>query len=316
MYSSALFSAVLLFAASAFSMPADNAGYDPSGGKADSAPDKPYCAKYIPQTGETCASVAEKYKIDVAEFMKWNPTIDKECKHMNAGTAYCITKPNTKGSKPGSKHAKHPKDQKRPVTQDDHQAYVTGSPDDCSRWELAKGDDTCWSITARARISREDFFQWNSKVTGCRDVKPGYSYCVAAPTTYRAIGYAGTDCTGAIHNDISVPPGSDVKNGVCIDIDCQVGGLKIPYVGDCPDGQVQISYYQLEKCSGTGSWYGYGYDSRGKCHHLWKDGQASKSLHLRCAPKENDCATQGTCTVEGEPAVPICKRNSVASFPS
>lgn len=110
------------------------------------------------------------------------------------------------------------------------------------------------------------------------------------------------DCTGVIHNDVVIESNT---NGRCVDIDCQVASLDIDAVGNCPDGQVRISYWQNSGCSGE--WYGYGYSSKDTCRGLWKQGWATKSLWLQCAEESQDCITTGSCQADPEPAVTVCQ---------
>ncbi|KAM3516826.1 hypothetical protein NHJ13051_009543 [Beauveria bassiana] len=83
--------------------------------------------------------------------------------------------------------------------------------------------------------------------------------------------YSGS-CTGAVHNEVTVPHG----NGQCIDTGCAVGSLDIDSVGNCPDGELRISYWDQPGCGGK--WYGYGYASRNTCRSLWSGGWNFKSL--------------------------------------
>lgn len=111
-------------------------------------------------------------------------------------------------------------------------------------------------------------------------------------------------CGGKIHNVKEVGMGE----GVCIDTNCEVGGLDTAGAGLCPDGEVQISYWQNAGCSGE--WYGYEYTSRDMCKALWSQGWKFKSLHLRCTAKNGDCVSKGNCDAHPEPAVGICEAPS------
>lgn len=100
------------------------------------------------------------------------------------------------------------------------------------------------------------------------------------------------------HNTITV------NDGVCIDTMCAVASLDIDEAGLCPGGQVQVSYWGQPGC--TGKWFGYSYTSKGTCHRLWTEGWKFKSLHLRCASKEEDCVRRGTCTYSPQPVTNVC----------
>lgn len=135
----------------------------------------------------------------------------------------------------------------------------------------------------------------------CTGLWLGYYYCVGVPAAFNLKTVYHTDCTGDVHNDVTIESGSD---GICINTDCAVGSVNIGSLGLCPSGQVQLSYWEKPGCSGQ--WYGYGYTSRGTCHSLWTDGYKFKSLHLRCASEQDDCVSQKTCTYDPEPANNLC----------
>ncbi|KAM3501336.1 hypothetical protein MY10362_005625 [Beauveria mimosiformis] len=111
--------------------------------------------------------------------------------------------------------------------------------------------------------------------------------------------YSGS-CTGAVHNDVTVPHG----NGQCIDTGCAVGSLDIDSVGNCPDGEVRISYWDQPGC--RGKWFGYGYASRNTCRTLWSGGWNFKSLWVSCAKKSDDCVSRGTCTIDNVSGSNVC----------
>ncbi|KAM3521142.1 hypothetical protein MY4038_009166 [Beauveria bassiana] len=140
--------------------------------------------------------------------------------------------------------------------------------------------------------------------------------CIAAPEpsieVCRATADAGTTdafhletrystgCTGDVHNEVTVPHG----NGQCIDTNCAVGSLDIDNVGNCPDGELRISYWEQSGCSGK--WFGYGYGSRNTCRTLWSGGSSFKSLWVSCAKQSDDCLSQGTCFIDEVPSRPVC----------
>lgn len=131
-------------------------------------------------------------------------------------------------------------------------------------------------------------------------------YCASAsatptPTAFHAKTGYHNDCTGSNHNDNVVMMYQD---GPCINTDCQVASLNIASEGNCPDGQVQISYWEKPNCQGK--WFGYGYAKRATCRSLWSNGYKFQSLHLRCAKKEDDCVSKGTCKEDPEPSNNLC----------
>ncbi len=99
------------------------------------------------------------------------------------------------------------------------------------------------------------------------------------------------------------------NEGRCIDTGCAVASLDIASGGDCPSGQVQISYWEQPGCAGR--WFGYGYTSRNTCSALWTNGWKFGSLHLRCADPWVDCLSLGTCVADEEPAQGICEASEI-----
>lgn len=120
-------------------------------------------------------------------------------------------------------------------------------------------------------------------------------------TAFRFKSRYHTDCTGDQHNDVTIQSNTD---GSCVDLDCKVGSLDIAAEGNCPNGQVQISYWEKTGCQGA--WYGYGYADKGTCRGLWRDGNVSKSVHMRCADPKDDCVSKGQCKVDPEPSGNAC----------
>lgn len=110
--------------------------------------------------------------------------------------------------------------------------------------------------------------------------------------------YSG-GCYGPVHKEMSVR-----GDGTCYDTECAVASLDTHGVGDCPSGEVQISYWEKPGC--TGKWYGYGYTSTNTCRDLWTHGYKWKAIHLRCARKHDDCVSKGTCSYDPEPETIAC----------
>ncbi|EGX91309.1 keratin-associated protein 5-5, putative [Cordyceps militaris CM01] len=133
------------------------------------------------------------------------------------------------------------------------------------------------------------------------------AYCSSASATPSPVAFhvkSGyhKDCTGDSHNSNDVMM---YQEGICINTDCQVASLDIAAAGNCPHGQVQISYWEQANCQGK--WFGYSYASRDTCRALWTDGWKFGALHLRCADPLSDCVSQRSCEVDPEPPRGICE---------
>ncbi|KAH8715257.1 GPI-anchored CFEM domain protein [Beauveria bassiana] len=140
-----------------------------------------------------------------------------------------------------------------------------------------------------------------TKGTCVPNAEPKVGICEKPAVAFRLQSRYHTDCTGEVHDNSVVNSGS---NGMCVETDCMVGSLDIAGVGDCPDDNVQLSYWGEKGC--TGEWYGYGYGSRGTCRHLWSDGNKFRSLWVKCAKESDDCVYKGTCVANTEPVNSKC----------
>lgn len=135
-----------------------------------------------------------------------------------------------------------------------------------------------------------------SKGTCVADREPSVGVCEQKPKAdFAAKSHYHADCTGDVHDNVETSAG----NGICVETDCQVASFDIASEGSCPDGHVQLSYWEQAGCQGA--WYGYGYSSRATCRRLWSDGWNFKSVHMRCTDPKDDCVNKGTCTVDPEP---------------
>ncbi len=105
-----------------------------------------------------------------------------------------------------------------------------------------------------------------SLFAACSGLKTDYFYCVAQEDAFRLKTRYHSDCSGDVHDEVVV--GRD--QGLCVDTGCSVASLDIASAGNCPSGQVQISYWEQAGC--TGKWFGYSYASRDTCRSLWTQG--------------------------------------------
>ncbi|ODA80984.1 hypothetical protein RJ55_03944 [Drechmeria coniospora] len=245
--------------------------------------------------GDTCKSIAVKYNIPLREFLLWNSQEGEACSGLWAGTYACVS---VIGYTP------------TPVVN----APVVGAPgngiqtptptqpgmvSNCNRFRYVKPDENCIDIASNAGISFDDLARWNPSIgAACEGLWAKAYVCVGVLPAFRLKTRYHADCTGEVKNDIAV------ADGICINTACSVASLEIAAEGYCPEGQVQISYWEQADCSGK--WFGYGYANKGQCRTAWSEGWKFKSLHFRCARKEEDCVSQQTCQFEPEPANSLC----------
>ncbi|OAA36493.1 Peptidoglycan-binding lysin domain protein [Metarhizium rileyi] len=256
------------------------------------------CDKFhLVSLGDNCDSIEAGFNLNAAQFHAWNPSINAQCSNLWAGYYVCVHAPGAVANPPTSPSPTKPANGiETPKPTQPHMISY------CNRFQWVHSGETCGDIAFRNGISLENFLKWNpSAGNECQGLWANAYACVDALPAFTLATYYHVDCTGEIHNDKSIQMQTD---GDCINTDCQVGSVKAVPHGACPDGELQISYWEQPGC--TGKWFGYGYTSRDRCHKMWTEGWKFKSLHLRCAARKDDCVSKGTCTFEPEPANNIC----------
>ncbi|OAA42199.1 LysM domain-containing protein [Metarhizium rileyi] len=241
------------------------------------------------RASDTCQNIVDKYRtLTVAEFHRWNPAIGLKCSSLFINYLVCVDAPGT--------------DPKPPETSA-HSPTQPGISKSCDKYYKADRGDTCQGIVDKyPHLTSSDFRKWNPAIKDdCVGLWQGYYYCVGITPAFELKAHYSAGCKGKLHGQRTVASGTD---GGCFDTNCQVASFDISTVGDCPGGQVQISYWEQPGC--TGKWFGYGYTSRDTCRTLWTDGWKFKSVWLRCAREVDDCVNKGTCTYDPEPSHGVC----------
>jgi hypothetical protein len=108
---------------------------------------------YKVQTDDSCATVAQRYGVALADFYSWNPAVGKDtCKNLWANTYVCV---GTVGSvKPTS-------------TVGNGNGIATPAPTQpgmvnyCKRFYKTTASDTCDTICAKHGLSFANFLTWN-----------------------------------------------------------------------------------------------------------------------------------------------------------
>lgn len=189
-------------------------------------------------------------------------------------------------------------------------ACRVGVPQDVDIKEIESNHDTSCSTTHNLELSR--VHEKLVSVAGADhrlSVATNETKRIMKPRTANVVAFSlmtrnRINCKNPTSNHYLFDVQTNLGEGHCLHTQCQVGSLQIDEAGECPDGQVQISYWQYPDC--TGNWYGYGYTSRNTCRNLWTDGWKFKAIHLRCAKQSEDCVSKGTCTYDPEPAQAVC----------
>ncbi|KAM3520277.1 hypothetical protein MY4038_009484 [Beauveria bassiana] len=181
----------------------------------------------------------------------------------------------------------------------------------CSFATVAANGETCNSMAASWGLDTATFESLNPKAK-CPEVIGGEQYCVVGTVT-TVTGEPTTAPTTTSTQTTTTTTTTEVTSttvpGQCINTDCSVGSLDIAAAGVCPDGEVQISYWEQPGCQGK--WFGYGYAKRGECRGLWTNGWKFKAMHLRCAKSQDDCVNKGSCVYDPEPAQGVCQVTNV-----
>lgn len=224
------------------------------------------CTKfYKVKSGDGCWQISHDNNVDLNDFYSWNPAVKNDCTGLLAGVYVCVSR-GTSPSRPTS------------TTTTPANGIATPTPTQagmisyCSTFYKVKSGDGCWQIAHDNKIDLNDFYAWNPAVgNDCRGLQANVYVCTGV-VSFHIRSHYHSDCTGDVHNDIPIAATDDT----CINTDCKVASLEVLAEGACPDGQVQISYWEKPNCQGQ--WYGYGYANRGSCRSLWTNGYKWKSL--------------------------------------
>ncbi|KHO00987.1 LysM domain-containing protein [Metarhizium album ARSEF 1941] len=255
------------------------------------------CTWWIDNDGsKKCEDMPEYSGIDMVDWLTrvlQNPSLTPDCGNFLAGRSYCV---EARSVLPTATTSSTPAEPTNPSP------TQAGIPTSCNKFYKAGRGDTCQGIVDRHGVELHDFYKWNPAITGdCVGLWQGYYYCVGVLPAFELRAFYHAGCTGKQHGRVTMASGS---HGACFDTDCQVASFNVSAVGDCPHGQVQISYWEQPGC--TGKWFGYGYTSRDTCRTLWTEGWKFKAVHLRCAREKDDCVSNKTCTYDPEPSRGIC----------
>ncbi len=295
---------------------------------------------------DTCFSIErdETNGILHGDVQRYNSWVNYDCTNLNTtqdafGSTICLSPQS--GVFRSNKTDPHT----IPPSKSEYSTFAIPPPKDstvapgttmkCGKWyAVAEADTTCASVCAIGGITADLFLEVNpslgTQLYACSgNLKHGLTYCASPtwdwktgettstsavpssttttttssdPTPTMAFHFKtrySSECQGAVYKDVTLTGG-----GLCVDTDCKVSSLEILAEGYCPDGQIRISYWSDASCQGQ--WYGYGYASRGQCRTLWSGGWKYKSLYFRCAPAQEDCVNQNSCTIDPMPEHNIC----------
>ncbi|KAJ4165703.1 hypothetical protein LMH87_007324 [Akanthomyces muscarius] len=170
------------------------------------------CKHWYQRDGESCDDIAAMFDVfSRDDFVKWNPSVGKDCDAMTDGAWYCVGVPGTpttrtrpipttftpdpSTTKSGSatttgqsttSPSKTPTSTtSTPTTTSGGGEIATPSPTRdgmvaaCHRFYRAQSGDGCWSIANAAKIELDNFYAWNPAVaTDCSGLWLNYYYCI------------------------------------------------------------------------------------------------------------------------------------------
>lgn len=145
------------------------------------------CNKWhVVGTGDNCAVVEAKYKINHATFRQYNPAINDACSNLVAQMAYCVriwvpepeitqsTAISTQTTRTSVSTVSRTSTSSGPPGPTE-----SGTSATCTKWHVHKQGDTCDSIAAQYGIIVSRFRQLNRAVNAaCSNLKVGNAYCV------------------------------------------------------------------------------------------------------------------------------------------
>lgn len=170
--------------------------------------------------GENCDTIASKNGVPLNDFLTWNPKAGQKCTGLWADTYACVS---VIGYKPPATSTMPSNGVQTPVP------TQPGMVSNCNKFVFVKTDDSCASIASKAAISTSDFLKWNPQVGGqCKGLWANAYACVGVLSAFRLKTRYHADCTGDVHNDVSVSGA-----GICINTDCKVASLEVATEGYC-----------------------------------------------------------------------------------
>ncbi|PHH77510.1 hypothetical protein CDD80_532 [Ophiocordyceps camponoti-rufipedis] len=136
---------------------------------------------YRAVSGDTCNSIASSQpKLTVEDFIRWNPTVGADCRHLLPEAFYCISQFEDLESKQTAPTTSvnisiSQKPSPRP------QPIQDGIADGCLSFYRAIPGDSCQVVADKHGISLANFLALNPVVGGstCDRMLAGYHYCVS-----------------------------------------------------------------------------------------------------------------------------------------
>ncbi|KAL6354006.1 hypothetical protein LRP88_12637 [Fusarium phalaenopsidis] len=159
----------------------------------------------------TCSSIESYYKLPLATFLSWNPSVGKDCSALWVNYYVCVS---VEGYQPSTTTAK-PTTTKAPTNGIETPSPIQdGMVKNCNKFHKIMSTTTCSSIESYYKLPLATFLSWNPSVgKDCTALLVNYYVCVSVegwtpPTTTTK----PTTTTQAPANGIQTP--SPIQNGM------------------------------------------------------------------------------------------------------
>ncbi|RSL66417.1 hypothetical protein CEP51_012824 [Fusarium floridanum] len=133
---------------------------------------------YLAKLGDTCSKIVKAYgTFNLAEFLKWNPAVEKDCSGLWAKMYYCVGIPGTSTKEPTKTTADQPKPTNGIATPSPVQ---DGMVKNCNKFHKIMKTTICANIERYYSLPLAIFYKWNPAVgTSCTSLLVDYYVCVS-----------------------------------------------------------------------------------------------------------------------------------------
>ncbi|KAJ4005459.1 hypothetical protein NW752_002292 [Fusarium irregulare] len=207
----------------------------------------------------SCQGILNYNKISLADFVKWNPAVGRECELLWAGTNACV---GVIGATPSLTTTTKPK----PVTTTikgngikTPEPIQEGMVSNCNKWHFVGDTTTCQGIISYNKITLDDFVAWNPAVgKGCSHLWKG---------THACVGVVGS-------NPKPKPTATAPSNGVKTPLPIQEGMVKncvtFHYISSTTTCQALLKYRKIT----IDQFFKWNPAVKEDCSGLWKETNA------------------------------------------
>ncbi|KAI4694249.1 uncharacterized protein J4E84_002831 [Alternaria hordeiaustralica] len=123
--------------------------------------------------GVTCNQVISYQKISLADFVKWNPTVDSDCSGMQSDVNVCVSVVGSPTTTPPTTTTSAGNGVQTP------RPTQPGMVTNCKKFHFAAKGVTCSQIISYQKISLANFVKWNPGVgDDCRNMWADTHFCV------------------------------------------------------------------------------------------------------------------------------------------